>query len=162
MVRDGPASLAELPCPRAGDEDVTDNNEQGPSRPFRAWIAASISVVIFAGMFLLERRFDQLAGAHEIARAYALWFVPLLVTVMTFAGVLARSIYEVVTTRSPPKTYRAILLAALAPSKTLLAFVISPVLIALFYKTIRSSEDVFFILVTSFQNGFFWKTLLRR
>jgi hypothetical protein len=139
-----------------------DDNENPQSRPFRAWIAAALLVIIFAGIFLLERRFDQLSGAHEIERPYALWFIPLLVTVMTFAGVLARSIYEVVTARSPPKTYRDILLAALAPSKTLLALVISPVLIALFYKTIRSSEDVFFILVTSFQNGFFWKTLLRR
>jgi hypothetical protein len=87
--------------------------------------------------------------------------VPLLITVATIAGVLARSIYEVVTTPPAPTTYRATFIAALAPSKTLLALVIAPVLIALFYKTIRSSEDVFFILLTSFQNGFFWKTLLK-
>jgi hypothetical protein len=140
---------------------LTDANEYAP-RTGRAWIAAPILIVTFAGLFFLERRYDLLAGAHEVAQPYEFWFIPVLVTAMTFAGVLARSVYEVITARSAPTTYREILLAALAPSKTLLALVISPVLIALFYKTIRSSEDVFFILVTSFQNGFFWKTLLRK
>ncbi|MGO7968729.1 hypothetical protein [Rhizobium ruizarguesonis] len=127
----------------------------------RVSAAILIAILAFVGLFILERRHGVILGSEPVTGPFDSWLVPLLITVATIAGVLARSIYEVVTTPPAPTTYRATFIAALAPSKTLLALVIAPVLIALFYKTIRSSEDVFFILLTSFQNGFFWKTLLK-
>ena len=132
----------------------------------RLWVVfsvvATIVAIMFAAMLWLELRYQLVLGAQEVTQGMPPWLVPVLITISTFLGVLARSVYEVLTApNGAPNTYKGILAAALAPSKTILALVISPVLIGLFYNTIRSSDDVFFILVTSFQNGFFWKTLLK-
>jgi hypothetical protein len=104
----------------------------------------------------------QLLGAEPIQGQLPFWLMPSLITISTAFGIASRSIYEVGVSKTSPSTYKGILSTALAPSRMLVAWVASPVVIALFYDKIIASDDILFVLLTSFQNGFFWKTLLEK
>jgi hypothetical protein len=88
--------------------------------------------------------------------------MPAIFASSTFAGVFARSIYEVLTRPQPPKTYGQVFTEAAAPNKLLLSLIVAPLVMGLLYRTIRMTDDVMLVLVSAFQNGFFWKTIIRR
>jgi hypothetical protein len=124
--------------------------------------AVVICLLTFGGFLFLEQREAAFLGGEQVQREWPIWAMPAIFSLSTFLGVLARSIYEVLTRPKAPKTYREVFAGAVTPNRLLLALVISPIVIGAFYKTIRLTDDVLLILVSSFQNGFFWKSVMRK
>jgi membrane protease YdiL (CAAX protease family) len=116
----------------------------------------------FAVFIFLEKHATTFLGSDQVEREWPIWLYPLVFAVMTFLGVFARSIYEVLNSPRAPKTYGEILREAAAPNRLLLSLIVSPIVMALFYKTIRGADDLMFVVVSSFQNGFFWRSVLKR
>src|SRR5215208_6334781 len=105
----------------------------------RTHLLAALGIVAlsFCAFLWLEYHYRIVLGAEPVQQA-STWYIPIFITFATHLGVLARSVYEVLTMADPPTTYPSILIEALAPAKTLLALVASPILMALFYEAIRS------------------------
>lgn len=132
-----------------------------PRFAMRVALTGLACLLMFGAFYFLELRVGFFGG-EQVEAQWPTWAMPAIFAVSTFSGVFARSIYEVLTRPNPPKTYHQVFLEASAPNKLLLSLIAAPVVMCLLYKTVRLTDDTVLVVVSAFQNGFFWKSIVRQ
>jgi hypothetical protein len=109
----------------------------------RDGIPVFLLLATFVVFLVLEDRFTSFLGSEQVQKEWPIWLYPLVFSATTFLGVFARSIYEVLNSPKAPKTNKEIFREAVVPNRMLHSLIVSPIVMALFYKTIRASPATF-------------------
>ncbi|MBY5767031.1 hypothetical protein HFO06_28700 [Rhizobium leguminosarum] len=123
------------------------------------WVGLLGIVVLLLAVFVLLEAlrggpfgFDDVTGK---SRSY----LPILLTLGTFAGIVGRTALPSLLADSSESALH-ILKASFGIRRLIAAAILSPLVIGYFYSTVRDLDDLFLVFILSFQNGFFWDTVI--
>lgn len=112
-------------------------------------------LVLISGLFaVLFVTLPRYFGAYHVENVRGLIDVAVLAAA-TFAGVVSNAVYDRIISR---KSSRGIL----RKRDVILASVVAPVVMLPIYQSLQAGADVGILLLTSYQNGFFFNTLFSK
>ncbi len=134
------------------------------NKPLSLFLFVSICV-IYTGVFIYSsessigfgfNKPDEAAKRPDILRA-------LLLAVFTLIGILAKILYDELD-KTPDENFHILktIQKAMNSRHSWMAIITSPIIILAFYKTISTIDSYVLISLMSFQNGFFFKSILNK
>ena len=79
----------------------------------------------------------------------------ILLAAATFAGVVSNAVYDRITSKKVSTNF-------LRTKDVILASVVAPIVMLPIYQTLRTTSDVVVLILTSYQNGFFFNTFFSK
>lgn len=127
-------------------------------------VALAVITCLMAVPFLLiEERLHAPKGFLSSPDVVGLLVRPALVAFATLAGILFRTVYEELTSPGGATgATRSIVRGALSSRNFWIALIVSPVVILPFYKTLAEVESNALVTLMSYENGFFFRSVLSR
>lgn len=85
---------------------------------------------------------------------------PIVLALACLLGIFSKALYDQLQQLPPTAKYGEIARGALAPRRVLGSLIVCPVIVVSFYSTLSAVSDLLMIALLSYQNGFFFQSVL--